>query len=404
MSFIARQFAALLVCSFILGFLIPSSAAAPAGPPLRIGGTLALTGVLGPTALLHKLAGEIYVERLNQKNGLLGRPVEWVLLDDQSKPDVTRTQYERLITVDKVDLIIGPYGTAAILSAMAVAQRYQKLIVHHSFGMPHLAKYEMHFSSSPFGHEPNKTYPAKLFDALASTGNPPKTIAIVTNKFPSTQFISSGARDVAAARGINVVLYLEYEFGTRDFMPIATRIKDANPDFVWMGSLGLDANLLLDAFKKLDYTPRGQFHLFPAPGPLLKAPEGKQAFAFTIFEEHPPLTDTPVTAELVKLYRERATKVGVLYPLVETQAAGSFAAWQLIEAAVTATKSLDDKALARWLKTNQLDTIMGRVRFDGPNNYGPDISRVKQNHDGRWLIVWPKEWAAPGAKVIYPGQ
>jgi len=83
MSFIARQFAALLVCSFILGFLIPSSAAAPAGPPLRIGGTLALTGVLGPTALLHKLAGEIYVEQLNKQNGLLGRPVEWILLDDQ---------------------------------------------------------------------------------------------------------------------------------------------------------------------------------------------------------------------------------------------------------------------------------------------------------------------------------
>jgi len=47
---------------------------------------------------------------------------------------------------------------------------------------------------------------------------------------------------------------------------------------------------------------------------------------------------------------------------------------------------------------------MGRVRFDGPNNYGDDISRVKQNQDGRWVIVWPKEWAAPGAKVIYPGR
>ena len=128
-----------------------TAVAAPQGPPIRIGGTLALTGPLAPTALIHKIAGEIYVEELNKANGLLGRPVEWVLLDDQSKPDLTRSLYEKLITVDKVDLIIGPYATGAILSGMGVAQRYQKMYVHHSFGMPHLAKYEMHFPTAAFG-------------------------------------------------------------------------------------------------------------------------------------------------------------------------------------------------------------------------------------------------------------
>src|SRR5881396_3608932 len=121
--------------------LTGTSAAAPSGPPIRIGGTLALTGPLAATALLHKITAEIYVEELNRGNGLLGRPVEWVLLDDQSKPEVTRSLYEKLITVDKVDLIIGPYATSGILAGMGVAQRYQKLYVHHSFGMPHLAKY-----------------------------------------------------------------------------------------------------------------------------------------------------------------------------------------------------------------------------------------------------------------------
>src|SRR5881628_4187103 len=102
------------------------AAAAPAGPPVRVGSTLALTGPLAATALVHKITGEIYVEQLNRKNGLLGRPVEWLLLDDQSKPDLARTLYERLVTVDKVDLLIGPYATGAILSAMGVAQRYDK--------------------------------------------------------------------------------------------------------------------------------------------------------------------------------------------------------------------------------------------------------------------------------------
>ena len=112
---------------------VPATAA-PAGPLVKIGSTLALTGPLAPTAMIHKIAGEIAVEQMNKRNGLLGRPVEWVLLDDQSKADVTRTLYERLITVDKVDLLMGPYATGSILSAMAVAQRYNKVLPHHSFG------------------------------------------------------------------------------------------------------------------------------------------------------------------------------------------------------------------------------------------------------------------------------
>jgi len=88
-------------------------AAAPSGPPVRIGSTLALTGPLAATSTIHKIAGEISVEQINKRNGFLGRPIEWVLPDDQSKPEVTRTLYERLITVDKVDLIIGPYATGA---------------------------------------------------------------------------------------------------------------------------------------------------------------------------------------------------------------------------------------------------------------------------------------------------
>jgi branched-chain amino acid transport system substrate-binding protein len=379
-----------------------SAVAAPSGPPVRIGSTLALTGPLAPTALLHKIAGEIYVEELNKANGLLGRPVEWVLLDDQSKPDVARSLYEKLITVDKVDLLMGPYATSGILAAMGVAQRYEKVLPHHSFGMPHLAKYEGHFPTAPFGSQPNVTVPTTVLDALAATANPPRSVAIVTSKFPSAQFLSAGARDVATKRGLKVALYLEYEFGTRDWGALAARVKDAKPDFLWIGSLGLDSNQLLEAMKKLDYTPPRHFHLFPAPGPLALAPDGKLGLATTVFEEHPPFTNNPGAARLVPLFRERATKANVPYPYVDTQAGGSFAAWQILEAAVTATKSLDDKVLGAWLRKNRVPTIIGTLRFDGPNNYGDDLFKVKQVHDGKWVVVWPREFAPPGARLLPP--
>ncbi|HWC03778.1 MAG TPA: amino acid ABC transporter substrate-binding protein [Methylomirabilota bacterium] len=377
-----------------------AAVAAPTGPPVRIGSSLALTGPLAATALVHKITGEIYVDELNRKNGLLGRPVEWALLDDQSKPDLARTLYERLVTVDKVDLLIGPYATGSILSAMGVAQRYDKLLVHHTFGIPHLAKYERQFPTWAIGPEPGRTFPNLLLDALAASSKPPQTIAIVTDKFPSVHFMSTGAREAAQKRGLREALYLEFEFGTRDFGPIAARVKDANPDFLWVGAIGLDGNQLLEALKKIDYTPKSHFYLYPAPGPLAKAPEGNGALSTTVFEEHPPFTNGPAAAEFVKLFRARATTAGLPYTAVDVQAAASYTAWQLLEAAVTATKSLDDKVLAQWLKTNRVDTIIGKLRFDGPNNYGDDLSKVKQVQDGKWLVVWPKEYAAPGAQLL----
>ena len=110
----------------------------------------------------------------------------------------------------------------------------------------------------------------------------------------------------------------------------------------------------------------------------------------------------PVAAEFVKTFNDRATKAGLPDNAVETQAAASFSAWQILEAAVVGTKGLDDKAMAAWLKKNPVDTIEGRLRFDGRNNFGDDLMRVKQVQDGHWVTVWPKEWAAPGAKLISP--
>ncbi len=369
------------------------------GAPIRIGGTLALTGPLSSVGVVHKLTGEIYVDELNKRGGLLGRPVEWVLKDDQSKPDLTRTLYEQLINSDKVDLLIGPYGTGAILSAMGVAQRYNKTLVHHTFGVPPMAKYDQQFYSWALGPEPDKTVPAIVFDALAAGNKEPKTIAVVTSKFPSVHFISLGVREVAKQRGIKEVLFLEWDFGNRDFGPTAGRIKDANPDLIWGGTLGLEANQILDALKKVDYAPRSSFWYAPAPGPMLKAPEANNALSITIFEDHPPFTNSPVAAKFTQLFRERATQANMPTTTVEVQAAASYSAWQILEAAVKATNSLDDKVIATWLRANQVDTIQGKLRFNGPNNYGDDLSRVKQAQDGKWVVVWPKEWAAPGVQM-----
>lgn len=367
--------------------------------PVRIGSTLALTGPLSATAMTHKLVGEIYMEQLNARGGLLGRKVEWKVLDDQSKPDLARTMYEQLVTSDKVDLLMGPYATGAILSAMGVAQRYNKVLVHHTFGIPAMSKYEMAFPAWSLGPNPGTTVPNSVFDALAASPKPPKTVAFVTSKFPSIHFMTLGAREIAKKRGLTEVLFLEWEFGNRDFGPIAARVKDAKPDMVWMGDIALEGNMLLDSMKKIDYVPPIHFHTYPAPGPMTKSPDGANALSLTIFEEHAPFTTNPVAAEFVKIFNDRAAKAGLPDTSVEVQAAASYSAWQILEAGVVGAKSLDDKAVAQWLRANKVNTIHGQLRFDGPGNYGDDLMKVKQVQNGKWNVVWPTQFAAPGAKL-----
>jgi ABC-type branched-subunit amino acid transport system substrate-binding protein len=375
--------------------VLPASVLAQGSGPLRIGSTLALTGPLATTGLTHKLVGDIYVEQLNARGGLLGRKVEWIVKDDQSKPEVARTIYEQLITSDKVDLLMGPYATGAILSAMGVAQRYNKVLVHHSFGIPSLAKYEMAFPAWSLGSDPGNTVPNTVLDAFASLSKPPKTIAIVTSKFPSIHFMSLGAREVAKKRGLQEVLFLEWEFGNRDFGPIAARVKDAKPDLVWMGDIGLEGNMLLDAMKKIDYVPPLHFHTYPAPGPMTKSPDAKNA----VFEEHAPFTDDATAKAFVKIFNERAAKANLPDTSVEVQAAASYSAWQILEAGVIGAKSFDDKAIAAFLKANKIDTIHGTLRFNGPGNYGDDLMKIRQVQNGKWVVVWPQKFAPPGAKL-----
>lgn len=380
----------------------PAVAQGPSGTPIRIGQTLALTGPFAQTGLVHQIVGEIFVERLNRTGGLLSRPVEYVLLDDQSRPDLTRTLYERLITSDNVDLILGPYGTASILAAMGVAQRYHKVYIQNTLGTPALATYEWQFSALMLGAEPEKTIPERALDCYATTGHPPKTIAIITSKFPSTEFTSNGMRDVAKARGVEEVAFLEYDVGTRDFAPLASRVKDADPDLMFLGCLGVEGNQMLEALSQLNYSPRRHYYLFPS-GLLAAYPPAERALSFTNFEDVAPFTSSPEGAEFAKAFDEKATKAGSPYPHVDGQAGNEYAGWQILVAAINATKSIDDKALATWLDQATVDTIEGRRNFKGKfHTSDTNEAEMRQVQNGRWVAVWPEAGATPGAKLIAP--
>ncbi len=393
-----------LVLVVMSGALATSTAyaQAPTGKPIRIGQTLSLTGPFAQTGLAHQIASQIFVERMNNSGGLLGRPVEYVVLDDQSKPDISRTLYERLITADNVDLILGPYGTAAILAAMSVAQRYHKVFIENTLGQPQLATYEWHFSATIGGEDSTATLPVKVLDAYASTGHPPKNVLIVSSKFPSAEDMAHGMDKTAKARGLDVLGYLEYDVGNRDFSAIAARVKDADPDFVFVSCLGVEGDQLLQALNQIAYTPKRHFYLYPS-GLLAADSLAANAMSYSAFEDVAPYITTPEGGAFAKEYDARAVKAGLPYPHVDSQAGNEYAGWQILAAAVKATNSLDDKTLAAWLDKNSVDTVEGSRDFSGRSHTtATDMQQLKQVQDGKWVTVWPLDKRTPGAQLIAP--
>lgn len=376
-----------------------------AGDPIVVGGTLSLTGALAPTAAIHQVAGELFVERLNAAGGLLGRPVEWLLLDDESSPDKAAALYERLITEEEVDLLMGPYGTGTITAAMPVAERYGYVFPQHTGSLTYAYEYDCQFPTWATGLHPNETSPAIVFDALEAGASPPGSVAFVTNQFPGTMFVSygqpdsdePGAVDVAAERRYEVALDVQYPLSTTDWGPIAAQVRDADPDLLWIGGVGLDAPNLLTALEQIGYRPPRTFVMWPAPGPLLALGEpGQDVLSMTLFEPNGPQADDPDVTEITAAFSERATTAGLPYTVFETQAATSWTAWEALVAGVEGSGGLDQATICDWLVTNGVDsTFLDTIAFDPEqNNYYGDRQTVKQLQGDDWVVVYPEEFAA----------
>ncbi len=383
------------------------AAGSPSGDAIVVGSTLSLTGAFGPTAAIHRLAGEQFVEQLNAAGGLLGRQVTWNLLDDESDQANVATLYERLISQDGVDLIIGPYATPLILSAMPIAERHGYAMPQHTSVHAPLMTYRCQFPAWSISSAPNEFIPNQLFDALESLPNPPQTIALVTNQSGSTDFVTygqaevedPGALPIAQERGLEVVAEIRYPPGTNEWSAQAGQIRDADPDFVLMNSLGVESQGLIQAMEQLNYRPPLMFSLFPAPGPLLGLGEAAENhLSVSMFEPNEPILERmgEEVRGIVEEFEQRATDAQLPYTAFETQATSSWTAWEILAAGVEGAGSLDQEEICNYLIENGADTTFhGHLTFDPEqHNFWETTSGLKQIQDGDWVMVWPEDISA----------
>src|SRR5499433_1324200 len=180
-------------------FLMPAKAQAPSGQPVTIGFSMALTGPLAANGKQALLGMKIWEEETNKKGGLLGRPVKLVYYDDQSNPSTVPGIYTKLLDIDKVDLIIGPYATAQMAPAMPIViQRNKVFITLLGLAVNSEFKYPNYFAMIPSGPDPKPSFTQGFFEAAMAQNPKPQTVAIVAADQEFSRNAADGARENAS--------------------------------------------------------------------------------------------------------------------------------------------------------------------------------------------------------------
>jgi branched-chain amino acid transport system substrate-binding protein len=340
--------------------------AAQAAEPITIGFGMGVTGGLAAAGKSALLAMQIWRDDVNQKGGLLGRPVKLINYDDQSNPATVPGIYTKLLDVDKVDFIVSGYGTNLIAPAMPVAISHDRLFLG-LFGLAVNSEfhYPKYFSMLPTGPDPKHAFSAPFFEVVMAANPKPTTLALLAEDSEFPKNASEGIRDFVKQYGLKLVYDKTYPPGTPDFTPIVHAIQATSPDMVFVasyppGSVGMLRAATESALKTrffgggmvgLQYTAvKQQF------GPKLN---GVVDYDWWI---PAPTMQFPGILDFLKEYQSKAAEAGV-DPLGWYLPPFAYANLQVLGDAIEGTKSLDQTKVAEYIRSHPFKTIVGDISF-----------------------------------------
>src|ERR671919_28356 len=362
------------------------------GEPIRIGASLPLTGDFAEPGEAARRGYEVWMEMVNEEGGLLGRPVEMVIKDDQSDQNLVVTDYNALIDQDRVDLLLGTFSSLLNIPASAVAERAQMVYVEPAGGSPDM--FNRGFEYLFFAQQATAPHQADLFSEWVASlpeGEKPTTAAYVAADDPFGAPVAEGIQEQLEAAGVETVYSEIYPPETVNFDAIASAIASRRPDVIAQGSAGLqDGVNMITALSAAGYSPQ---QMFQASTPsfadqysdAIGVANTEGIFYAVSYHVDAP---TPMNEEFLAAYRATYNNEDPA-----EDAADAFAAAQVLQAAVEAVGSIDDQAaLKDWLHENSVETILGELSWDETG--APEQAfLLAQWQNGDEEIVLPEETA-----------
>lgn len=355
---------------FIISMLVaacqtsaPTAAPTQAPTPLHIGVSLPLTGSFSAPGTAAQQGYDVWVKLVNEAGGLLGRPVELKVLDNGSDPDTAVSQYESLINVDKVDLVVGPFSSLLVIPTSAVAEKYGYAFVEPAGGAPDV--FNRGLTNLFFAQPAQGARQADPF-ALYILGLPadqrPKTFAVVSLDDPFTLGVMDRLKGLLQNGGLKLVYDIKYPDGTTDFSKIASDVNALSPDLILGGTQTEDSIGQIKAYQSIGYQPQiAYFTNGPSlPGPfrdgLGQATEGIFSSISWYSESHEYQND-----KFVAKYTEM---FGGSMGDIPEDAANAFTVGQVLQQAIESAGSFDNATLIKELHKGTFKTIVGPLSFD----------------------------------------
>jgi len=342
----------------------------------------------------------MWVEDVNAKGGLLGRKVQFISYDDQTNASLVPGIYTKLLDIDKVDLLIAPYGTNVTAPIMPlVKQRDLLLMGNFSFDVNAQIRHDKWFNNAPWGAGA-LAWGGTFLEAGRKMGG--KTIAIFAADAEFAQNLCNGGRNLVKAMGLEKVYDQNYPPNLVDFSSIIRAVRAAKPDIVFICSYPPESVAIVRAINELGVGPTVkiigggmvglQFEAnMTALGPLLNG--------FVNYNSYVPekTMDNPAIRDFLKRYEVRAKQekvdlLGFYLPPF------NYAIGQMLEQAITATKSLDQKVLAAYIRKSEMKTMVGNIRFDAVGEWATPRVPMAQFRGIKAKDV--DQFRLPGKQVI----
>lgn len=393
--------AGLLLIAFLVtgcgGASQPNGAAAGSdqtNKPIVIGATLALTGPLADTAKWAKAGYELWQDDVNARGGLLGRKVELKILDDEGNANKAVQLLEKLITVDKVDLILGAYGGPVVAAQAPVADKYQYTYIGMGGHGPSFAQgFKYFFGGPPLMAE---WYPLAVLDWLNSmpADQRPKRIGMINVNNVIGTGLRSATIDYVKKKmpGVQIVMDELHETPLPSADALAAKVKQNQVDALLIGNNLQDSALILRALKAANYQPK---MIWSCIGPSV--PEWSQQLGDLgeYVTTGAPVSESagPGAKKLNDLAMQKYHTPANLY--IDS----FFNYGAVLEAAVNGTKSFDNTKLRDYLKSHEIDTPLGKMKFD-ENGLPAPVSYMMQVQHGKTVLIWPKQPDSPPG--VYP--
>ncbi|MFP6730417.1 MAG: amino acid ABC transporter substrate-binding protein [Alphaproteobacteria bacterium] len=366
---------------------------AQAAEPVKIGFSLSKTGMFASAIPSQLNVYELWKDEVNAAGGLdVGgerRPIEFISYDDQSDPANAVKIYEKLITNDKVDLLLAPWGTPFHFAVAGVLDRYKFPMVGNS-----AASVQLRELKAGYIWFPTSAIPDRLAEELGKllTQQGVKTVAVTNLQLPFSLEIKEYLMPVLEREGIEVLVDEAYPPGVKDMTAMLLKVKNANPDAVLSLSYPSDSVLYTMTAREIGITAKFQLVLIGPTIDFFGQMFGPAADGLiTVGHWSPHQKAWPRAKPFFDAY---VAKFNTRPDYLDSALA--YMSVEILEQAV-AKAGLDKEALRQTIASTTFDTINGPVRFDGVQN-ATTPTMFLQIQAGEAQIIWPPDQAT--ANVI----